>query len=345
MRALADTVRSVPSGVTSARGPDLQPRHCLHLRGARTARPRRALAAGRRDPGPAVRPGLRGLPAQGRRPGAAHLPPGAPGHERDALLRRAPAPPHRDGPGGLHPGRRPGLLAVLADLPPPPRPLPQLPDAGPARAPAREPSTPRGGRGGGDRWRAGARDRRSGCRRDGHLHRQAPALHALRRGRAVAHPPRPARRGDQQRRPARRAGLHRLATRTGEGARPTSTSWTRSCARCGGCSPACCSSGRTSRAPTPPPCWSVTGTRSAPSTTTSRARRRWWWRCSPGPSASPNRASGTSASSSPARAARGLAWPRTSSRRCGRRGCRTRKRAAGSCSWTATGCSTTGWRP
>ena len=43
--------------------------------------------------------------------------------------------------------------------------------------------------------------------------------------------------------------------------------------------------------------------------------------------------------------ARGSGWPRTSSRRCGPRGCPTRKRAGGSCWWTATGSSTTGWRP
>ncbi len=58
------------------------------------ARPARPAAAAGREPGRASGARLRGLPAEGRRPGAAHLPARPAGHQRGPLL-PAPPRPHR----------------------------------------------------------------------------------------------------------------------------------------------------------------------------------------------------------------------------------------------------------
>ena len=163
MRALADSIRSLPKGVALLEDP-------ISNRGtAFTPDERTRLGLDGLLP-----PVVETLEQQCARAFEAYRRKGdnlerhmylrAPGHQRDALLRGAPPPPGGDGPGGLHPGGRRGLRAVLANLSPAAGTLPLLPRGGPARAAAREPPPRRRGRDRGHRRRASARDRRPGRR-------------------------------------------------------------------------------------------------------------------------------------------------------------------------------------
>ena len=215
---------------------------------------------------------LRGLPGEDDRPRAAHLPPPAPGQQRDAVLPPAARPPRRDDADHLHADRGPGLRAVQPHHPPPARAVHRLPRARRHRHDPRQRRLAAGRGDRRDRRRAHPRPGRPGRRRHGHPDRQAVALHRLRR-----HPPRhdpadPARRRHQQPRTARRPALHRLAARADHRRGVRRLRRRVRPGRQADVSRACCSSGRTSPSTTPTACSSATATSSARSTTTSRAR-------------------------------------------------------------------------
>ena len=192
MRALADTVQSHPAGVTLLDDPISNRGTAFTSGRADPPRAGWAAAPGGGDAGAAVRARLRGLPSQGGRPRAPHLPARAPGHQRDALLRACSARHVAEMVPVVYTPVVAEACAQFSQIYRRPRGLfLSYPMRGSARAAAREPPSPRRGRDRGDRRRAGPRA--SETRAPGgmaHLHRQAAALHAVRRRRALPHPAR-----------------------------------------------------------------------------------------------------------------------------------------------------------